>query len=156
MKKTAFIYLLIIGVFASCSKDDKSDENLNDNKFRYGERDYPTDISTFLNADDNTYLFFENKDLTKIERTAFVFSKQNFEQLDGIYTYNPYPDDPQYDPISNFSSGSLTLADGVAFPLRDGKITIQRTSGNNITVSYFFTTANGSVEGQYSGESIFR
>lgn len=133
-----FVVSFIIGsaFFVSCNKDDNNEKTTNSNKYSYKGQDYVTDISTFFDADDNTYLFFENSDLNKVEGTNFIFANRNFDQLDGTYTYNPNAFDPDYDPSSNFNLGALTLTNGLPLNATDGTITIKKSDANKITVTY--------------------
>lgn len=156
MKKIASILIIACIFITSCSKDDTSDKEVNSNKFNYKGQDYITDISTFLDADGSTYVFFENSDLNKVEGTNFRFTNRNFDQLTGTYTFHPDIFDPTYNPASNFSFAALTLTNGLPLTATDGTISIIRNNGNNITVNYNLTTPNGLVEGHYSGNSISR
>lgn len=151
--KNIFLILCSLLLLVSCKSDDESvaDNTGNgNNKMKYNGNEVPLKGVEFYNVPDEGVILYIFENDTYYDGAMVNFRDVYFEDLDGNYTFHII--DPNFDPNSNFWSGSITNhnVEALGKPLTGGEIAL-KVSGNSITVDFELQTAEGTATGHYEG-----
>lgn len=156
MKNTILIlcnFLLMI----NCKNDDESASDNNgggntNNKMTFLNSDIPLNEVEFYDVpDDAVYLYVH--DGTGFYNGFFIiFANNEFQNLEGTYTFHEDRFSPEYDPETNFWTGTITNHDTEALGenITGGEITVN-VNGTTISLSFELETALGTATGNYTG-----